>query len=102
MYVVTGGAGFIGSNVVAALSDRGHEVVVCDWLRNENRWRNLANHEISDVVLPDTLGPWLNQRAALVEAVIHMGANSSTTEPDIDLVYRQNTRTTLDLVQWCT
>jgi ADP-L-glycero-D-manno-heptose 6-epimerase len=102
MYVVTGGAGFIGSNVVAALSDRGHEVVVCDWLRNDDRWRNLANHEISDVVLPEALEPWLNQRAGLVEAVIHMGANASTTEPDIDLVYRQNTRATLDLIRWCT
>jgi ADP-L-glycero-D-manno-heptose 6-epimerase len=102
MYVVTGGAGFIGSNVVAALSDRGHEVVVCDWLRNDDRWRNLANHEISDVVLPEALEPWLNQQAGLVEAVIHMGANSSTTEPDIDLVYRQNTRATLDLIRWCT
>jgi ADP-L-glycero-D-manno-heptose 6-epimerase len=102
MYVVTGGAGFIGSNVVAALSDRGHEVVVCDWLRNDDRWRNLANHEISDVVLPEALVPWLNQRAGLVEAVIHMGANASTTEPDVDLVYRQNTRATLDLVRWCT
>jgi ADP-L-glycero-D-manno-heptose 6-epimerase len=101
MYVVTGGAGFIGSNVVAALSDRGHEVVVCDWLRNDDRWRNLANHEISDVVLPEALEPWLNQQADLVEAVIHMGANSSTTEPDIDLVYRQNTRATLDLIRWC-
>jgi ADP-L-glycero-D-manno-heptose 6-epimerase len=102
MYVVTGGAGFIGSNVVAALSDRGHEVVVCDWLRSDDRWRNLANHEISDVVLPEALEPWLNQQAGLVEAVIHMGANSSTTEPDTDLVYRQNTRASLDLIRWCT
>jgi ADP-L-glycero-D-manno-heptose 6-epimerase len=102
MYVVTGGAGFIGSNVVAALSDRGREVVVCDWLGNGDRWRNLANHEISDVVLPEALEPWLNRQVGLVEAVIHMGANSSTTEPDVDLVYRQNTRPTLDLIRWCT
>jgi ADP-L-glycero-D-manno-heptose 6-epimerase len=101
MYVVTGGAGFIGSNVAAALSERGHEVVVCDWLRNDNRWRNLANHEISDVVPPEALSAWLSQQTSLVQAVIHLGANSSTTEPDVDLVYRQNTRASLDLVQWC-
>ncbi|MDB6106933.1 MAG: ADP-glyceromanno-heptose 6-epimerase [Gammaproteobacteria bacterium] len=70
MYVVTGGAGFIGSNVVAALSDRGHEVVVCDWLRNDDRWRNLANHEISDVVLPEALEPWLNRQVSLGECPV--------------------------------
>jgi ADP-L-glycero-D-manno-heptose 6-epimerase len=101
MYVVTGGAGFIGSNVVAALSARGAEVVVCDWLGNDNRWRNLANHEIRDVVLPEALSGWLNQQPSLVQGIIHMGANSSTTELDVDLVYRQNTRATLDLIQWC-
>jgi ADP-L-glycero-D-manno-heptose 6-epimerase len=70
MYVVTGRAGFIGSNVVAALSDRGHEVAVCDWLRNDDRWRNLANHEISDVVLPEALEPWLNRQVSLGECPV--------------------------------
>jgi ADP-L-glycero-D-manno-heptose 6-epimerase len=102
MYVVTGGAGFIGSNVVAALADRGEEVVVCDWLRSDDRWRNLAKHEISDVILPEALLAWLQEHTATVDAIVHMGANSSTTEPDIELVFRQNTRATLDLLRWCT
>jgi ADP-L-glycero-D-manno-heptose 6-epimerase len=102
MYVVTGGAGFIGSNVVAALSDRGLEVVVCDWLRSDNRWRNLAKHEIADVIVPEGLLPWLGQHTHEIDAIIHMGANSSTTDPDIELVFKQNTRATLDLLQWCT
>ena len=100
-YVVTGGAGFIGSNVVAALADRGAEVVVCDWLRTDERWRNLVKHEVADVVRPEDLPTWLDQHASTVEAIVHMGANSSTTETDVDLIVRQNVRATLDLLDWC-
>jgi len=102
MYIVTGGAGFIGSNVVARLAQRGAEVVVVDWLRSDERWRNLARHEIADLIAPEALPGWLQAHAGQVEAVIHMGANSSTTETDADLVFRHNTRSTLDLLEWCT
>lgn len=100
-YVVTGGAGFIGSNVVASLADRGAEVVVCDWLRADERWRNLVKHEVADVVRPEDLPAWLDRHGSTIEAVIHMGANSSTTETDVDLIVRQNVRATLDLLDWC-
>lgn len=102
MHVVTGGAGFIGSNVVAELAARGQEVAVCDWLRGDERWRNLAKHTIADIILPDDLLGWLDRHAEGVEVVVHMGANSSTTETDIDLIVRQNVRATLDLLEWCT
>jgi ADP-L-glycero-D-manno-heptose 6-epimerase len=102
MYVVTGGAGFIGSNLVAQLAQRGDEVVVVDWLRADDRWRNLAKHEIVDVIAPEALSAWLERNAQAVAAIVHMGANSSTTETDVELVFRQNARATLDLLQWCT
>ncbi|HEY2807851.1 MAG TPA: ADP-glyceromanno-heptose 6-epimerase [Steroidobacteraceae bacterium] len=102
MYVVTGGAGFIGSNLVAELAHRGHEVVVVDWLRQDARWRNLAKHDIVDVVAPEALSAWLERHGARVDAILHLGANSSTTETDIDLLVRQNVRATLDLLDWCT
>ncbi len=101
MYLVTGGAGFIGSNIVAALSARGDDVVVCDRLGDDERWRNLARHEIADIILPEALPAWLSAHAAEVQAIIHMGAISSTTETDVDLIVASNIRLTLDLWHWC-
>jgi ADP-L-glycero-D-manno-heptose 6-epimerase len=102
VYIVTGGAGFIGSNLVAELAARGEAVVVCDWLRSDERWRNLAKHEIVDLIAPEDLLFWLETNQSEVEAVVHLGAISSTTETDVDLIVRNNLRATLDLVQWCT
>lgn len=102
MYLVTGGAGFIGSNIVASIAARGQEVVVCDWLRSDERWRNLAKHEIAEIVAPERLPDWLRSNRARVEAVIHMGAISATTETDVDLIVDRNVRATLDLLRSCT
>jgi ADP-L-glycero-D-manno-heptose 6-epimerase len=101
MYVVTGGAGFIGSNIVAALAARGEEVVVCDWLRSDERWRNLSKHEIVALIAPEEIMAWLDRNANHVEVVIHMGAVSSTTESDVDLIVARNVRATLDVLEWC-
>jgi ADP-L-glycero-D-manno-heptose 6-epimerase len=102
MLLVTGGAGFIGSNLVAALAERGHDVVVCDWLRSDERWRNLAKHELAGLIAPDDLPAWLARNPAAVKAVFHLGAISSTTETDVDLIVARNVRATLDLWDWCT
>jgi ADP-L-glycero-D-manno-heptose 6-epimerase len=55
MHIVTGGAGFIGSNLVAALCARGEEVVVVDRLRQGPKWRNLAKHPVAGVITPHAL-----------------------------------------------
>jgi ADP-L-glycero-D-manno-heptose 6-epimerase len=102
MYLVTGGAGFIGSNLVAALADRGHEVMVCDWLRHDERWRNLAKHEIAGLIAPSELHHWLSGQAGKLAAVLHLGAISTTTETDVDAIAEQNIRATLALLEWCT
>jgi len=102
MYLVTGGAGFIGSNIVAALSERDREIVVSDWLRNDERWRNLAKHEVSALIDPEDLIPWLSRKGSRLKAVVHMGAISTTTETEVDLIVARNIRATLDLLEWCT
>ncbi|HUZ13586.1 MAG TPA: ADP-glyceromanno-heptose 6-epimerase [Caulobacteraceae bacterium] len=101
---VTGGAGFIGSNIVARLAaDWALDVVVCDWLGDtgEGKWRNIAKHPIGDFVAPEQTFDWLARYGADVEVVIHMGAVSSTTETDADKVVRANFVLSRDLWRWC-
>ncbi|MGH8116383.1 MAG: NAD-dependent epimerase/dehydratase family protein, partial [Rhodanobacteraceae bacterium] len=101
MILVTGGAGFIGSNIVAALSARGVPVAVCDCLGTDDKWRNLAKAELSDIVHPDGLAGWLDHHRDRVQGVVHMGAISSTSATDADLVLRTNFGLSWYLWQWC-
>ena len=101
---VTGGAGFIGSNVVARLAgDPGLDVVVCDWLgeAGEGKWRNIAKHPIADFVPPEQMFEWLGRNVGDLELIIHMGAISSTTEPDADRILKNNFVLSRDLWNWC-
>ena len=100
MILVTGGAGFIGSHIVADLCDRGGTVVVCDRLRDNGKWRNIAKADVADVVAPENLDAWLRDRPGL-EAVVHMGAISSTTVTDADLTFDVNVTLSSRLWHWC-
>jgi ADP-L-glycero-D-manno-heptose 6-epimerase len=101
MLLVTGGAGFIGSNVVAALNDAGRaDVAVCDLLGHDGKWRNLAKRQLADIVPPAQLADWLSGRR--LEAIIHLGAISETTATDGDLVIETNFRLPMRLLDWCT
>ncbi|MCF8468587.1 MAG: ADP-glyceromanno-heptose 6-epimerase [Sneathiella sp.] len=101
-FLVTGGAGFIGSNIVAALSEQGKKVVVCDWLETGDKWRNLAKSVVSDFVDPDNLDVWLYKNESRLAAIIHMGAISATTETDGDLILKRNFRPTRMLWSFAT
>ena len=74
MILVTGGAGFIGSNLQAALARRGQETVVVDRLGSEGKWRNLAKHPPARLIPPDELDAFLESRPPL-EMVFHLGAD---------------------------
>lgn len=101
MILVTGGAGFIGSNIVAALSGRGVPVAVCDYFGEGSKWRNLAKAELCDIVHPERLDAWLERYVDGLETVIHMGAISATDASDGDLVLRTNFGLSWNLWQWC-
>ena len=91
MIVVTGGAGFIGSNLVAGLEARGAaDIVVCDTLGGDDKWRNLAKRDIADLIAPEDLTRFLDGAQGRLEGVFHLGAVSATTETDVDLILRHN------------
>src|SRR5271170_8123978 len=100
MLLVTGGAGFIGSNVVASLNEAGRtDIVVNDMLGSDGKWHNLAARQFADFVPPADLPDWLDGRK--LDAVIHLGAISSTTATDGDVVMENNFRLSLRLLDWC-
>lgn len=101
MILVTGGAGFIGSNIVAHLTKAGHDVTVCDWLGSDGKWRNLQKSPPAMVIEPGDIHKVLASTGKL-GAVIHMGAISSTVETDADLIWRTNVTLSQYLWEWCT
>jgi ADP-L-glycero-D-manno-heptose 6-epimerase len=101
MIIVTGGAGFIGSCVVRTLNDAGIEdIVIVDDINSTDKWLNMRNKKYSRYVhkseflqeLPDYQD---------VKAIIHMGAQSSTTEKDFDYLWKNNFEYTKTLWNYC-
>jgi ADP-L-glycero-D-manno-heptose 6-epimerase len=100
MIIVTGGAGFIGSNILAELDGRGYrDLVVVDWLGSGDKWRNIAKRELRDIVQPEQLMAYVTAHWNEIRAIIHMGAISSTVERDVDLIVRSNVALSWEL--WC-
>jgi len=101
MILVTGGTGFIGSNLVGALADAGERVSICDSLGTGEKWRNIAKHEIDELVGPDRLDDFLTRRGGDISFVYHLGAISATTETDADLIADSNLRLSQHIWRWC-
>jgi len=100
--LITGGAGFIGSNIAGKLCLRGtHRIVICDALGDGDKWRNLRNHSLYEIIPPSNLFYWLEMYGDTLDAVIHMGAISSTTETNVDLILETNQTITTLLFRWC-
>ncbi|MBW2598527.1 MAG: ADP-glyceromanno-heptose 6-epimerase [Deltaproteobacteria bacterium] len=103
MIVVTGGAGFIGSAVVWKLNLEGvDDIVIVDNLGTSVKWKNLVNRRFVDYLdRNDFLELILDDKVPFeVEAIVHMGACSSTTEKDADYLMENNYHYTARLAQW--
>ncbi|HEX4130009.1 MAG TPA: ADP-glyceromanno-heptose 6-epimerase [Pirellulales bacterium] len=103
MIIVTGGAGFIGSAVVWRLNQAGHDkILVVDHLAKSEKWKNLARLRFDDYVHKDEFLRRL-ERGTIprAEAVIQLGACSSTTERDADYLMANNYAYSRTLASWC-
>jgi ADP-L-glycero-D-manno-heptose 6-epimerase len=102
MYIVTGGAGLIGSACVWALNQRGIEdIIIVDDLGSSEKWRNLSALKFTDYYEKDSFLKILYDGSFPgVEAIIHMGACSSTTEKDVHYLLKNNVEYTQHLVLW--
>jgi ADP-L-glycero-D-manno-heptose 6-epimerase len=101
MIIVTGAAGFIGSNLVAGLNETGRDdIVLVDRLGHDGKWRNIAKRRFLDFVFPEDLEGRLSSLDR-ADAVFHMGGISSTTATDADEIVRTNFQLSARLWDWC-
>jgi len=101
MIIVTGGAGFIGSCMVRTLNDHGREdIVIVDNIASTDKWMNMRNKKyikyVHKLEFLEELPTYEN-----VEAIIHMGAQSATTEKDFDYLWKNNFEYTKALWNYC-
>lgn len=101
MIIVTGGAGFIGSCMVRTLNDHGKEdIIIVDNISSTDKWMNMRNKKYIKYVhkskFLEELPTYEN-----VEAIVHMGAQSSTTEKDFDYLWNNNFEYTKALWNYC-
>jgi len=104
MIVVTGGAGFIGSAIVWRLNTLGNDnIIIVDELGSTDKWKNLAGLKFHEFIHKDDFISLVVEDTIEfpIEAMIHMGANSSTTEKDADHLLSNNYLYTQELAKYC-
>ncbi|HEY6095554.1 MAG TPA: ADP-glyceromanno-heptose 6-epimerase [Gallionellaceae bacterium] len=103
-YIVTGAAGFIGSNLVKALNDRGEtNIIAVDNLKQADKFKNLVDCEIADYMSKEDFIERLNDGAfdGIVTAILHQGACSDTMETDGRYMMQNNYQYSLDVLNFC-
>jgi len=104
MIILTGGAGFIGSCFLKALNDNGlNDIIVVDRLGNSNKWKNLVGKHILNYYHKDEFFDILFNNKDIwqdVDAIVHLGACSATTETDADYLMNNNLNYSIELASF--
>ena len=90
MYIVTGGTGFIGSNIVNELAKKNCEIVVVDRLDHPFKKKYLSSLKLIKVIKPESLFKFVENNHKTISSIIHMGAISSTSETNLKLLLNNN------------
>ncbi|HEY8119023.1 MAG TPA: ADP-glyceromanno-heptose 6-epimerase [Methylophilaceae bacterium] len=103
MIVITGGAGMIGSMIAWHINSvlGRDDIVIADRLTHAEQWQNLCHRRYANYLDKDELLPWLESTTDKIDAVIHMGAISATTERDFNKLVQDNIRYSQKLWAWC-
>ncbi|MCA2004576.1 MAG: ADP-glyceromanno-heptose 6-epimerase [Ignavibacterium sp.] len=104
MIIVTGGAGFIGSAIVWRLNSLGNDnIIIVDELGTTEKWKNLVGLKFQEFIHKDDFISAVVEDTIEfpIEAIIHMGANSSTTEKNADHLFSNNYLYTQELAKYC-
>jgi ADP-L-glycero-D-manno-heptose 6-epimerase len=102
MIVVTGGAGFIGSALIWRLNELGEDnILLVDELGMDEKWKNIVPLKFKDFINKHDFIERIDSHIYKLESIIHMGANSSTTEKDADHLLKNNYEYTKKLALYC-
>lgn len=99
MIIITGGAGFIGSNLAKYLESKNYEVVISDWTKKKER--NLTNSLLASIVDPINLKSFLISNKKNIQIIIHLGAVTSTTETNAKKILYNNLYLSKFIWTWC-
>jgi ADP-L-glycero-D-manno-heptose 6-epimerase len=102
MIIVTGAAGFIGSNLIQRLNqDNFNSIIAVDYFDHPEKNKNLVGLKIQEKVNRDEFIAWFDKNYETVEFIFHIGARTDTTELDIDLLTKLNTDYTKSVWKKC-
>ncbi|MFC4231166.1 ADP-glyceromanno-heptose 6-epimerase [Parasediminibacterium paludis] len=101
--IVTGAAGFIGSCMIQFLNDNGYRnIIIVDDFGVEEKRRNWENKQFAEVIERQSLFEWLATNNPKIDAVIHLGARTDTTEFNYEIHQALNVEYSQNIWQYCT
>ena len=102
MIVVTGGAGFVGSVFLRRLNQENIDnIIVVDDLQNSSKWQNLSKASFYKYIHKDQFLDYIDKSGMKIDGVVHLGADTDTTQTDCDYLFRNNVDYSQSLFEYC-